>query len=55
MVAKIKANEKTAPTQLITTYKEMLHDKEKDLIIAALKEAKFNKTKASQVLGKSRP
>lgn len=36
-------------------YKEKLQDKEKDLILAALKEAKGNKTKASQLLGISRP
>ncbi|HWI47141.1 MAG TPA: sigma 54-interacting transcriptional regulator [Rummeliibacillus sp.] len=41
---------KTTPT-----YKDMLDTTEKDLIILALKEAKGNKTKASQLLGISRP
>ncbi len=38
-----------------STYKDMLDTTEKDLIILALKEAKGNKTKASQLLGISRP
>lgn len=38
-----------------STYKNMIHSTEKDLIITALKEAKGNKTKASQLLGISRP
>ena len=33
----------------------MIHSTEKDVIITALKEAKGNKTKASQLLGISRP
>lgn len=37
------------------TYKDRLNTTEKDLIILALKEAKGNKTKASQLLGISRP
>ncbi|MGX9134136.1 sigma 54-interacting transcriptional regulator [Rummeliibacillus sp. JY-2-4R] len=46
--AKIK--EKTT-----TNYKDMLDSTEKDLILAALKEANGNKTKASKILGISRP
>ncbi|WP_335411478.1 sigma 54-interacting transcriptional regulator [Neobacillus niacini] len=38
-----------------STYKARLDSTEKDLILAALKEAKGNKTKASQLLGISRP
>jgi len=43
-------SDKTTPT-----YKDMLDTTEKDLIILALKEAKGNKTKASQLLDISRP
>lgn len=38
-----------------SSYKDKLHSTEKDMIITALKEAKGNKTKASQLLGISRP
>ncbi|MEH6944934.1 sigma 54-interacting transcriptional regulator, partial [Bacillus sp. JJ722] len=41
--------------QSASTYKDMILSKEKDMIIAALREAKGNKTKASQLLGISRP
>ncbi len=41
--------------QPASTYKQMLHSTEKDMIISALEEAKGNKTKASQLLGISRP
>ncbi|NMD69299.1 sigma 54-interacting transcriptional regulator [Bacillus sp. DNRA2] len=38
-----------------SSYKDKLHSTEKDMIISALKEANGNKTKASQLLGISRP
>ncbi len=38
-----------------STYKQMLHSNEKEMILSALEEAKGNKTKASQILGISRP
>ncbi len=47
--------EKIISPQATSTYKDMIHSTEKDLIITALKEAKGNKTKASQLLGISRP
>jgi transcriptional regulator with PAS, ATPase and Fis domain len=43
------------PQQAAPTYKERLLSTEKDMIISALKEAKGNKSKASQLLGISRP
>ena len=47
--------EKIISPQSTSTYKDMIHSTEKDLINTALKEAKGNKTKASQLLGISRP
>lgn len=47
--------EKTLPQQVPSTYKDKLLSTEKEVIISALKEAKGNKTKASQLLGISRP
>lgn len=47
--------EKVVQQKATPTYKDMLHSSEKDMIISALKEAKGNKTKASQLLGISRP
>lgn len=46
---------KIIPQQTISTYKDKIHTNEKEIIITALKEAKGNKTKASQLLGISRP
>ena len=43
------------PQKATSTYKEMILSKEKDMITTALKEANGNKTKASQLLGISRP
>jgi transcriptional regulator with PAS, ATPase and Fis domain len=45
----------TASKQTDSTFKDRLDSTEKDLILSALKEAKGNKTKASQLLGISRP
>ncbi|WP_170061472.1 sigma-54-dependent Fis family transcriptional regulator [Rummeliibacillus pycnus] len=48
--------EKDIPNYKTTSsYQDRLNTTEKDLIILALKEAKGNKTKASQLLGISRP
>lgn len=47
--------EKTDSNQISSTYKDRLVSTEKDLILTALTEAKGNKTKASQLLGISRP
>lgn len=41
--------------QAPSTYKDRLDSTEKDMILAALKEAKGNKSKASEILGISRP
>ncbi|MEN1967864.1 sigma 54-interacting transcriptional regulator [Lentibacillus sp. N15] len=43
------------PEETSSTYKEMMHSTEKDMIISALRETKGNKTKASKLLGISRP
>ncbi|MGN7398007.1 sigma 54-interacting transcriptional regulator [Peribacillus frigoritolerans] len=49
-------NEKNHPAHPSTsTYKDKILSTERDMIVAALKEAKGNKTKASQLLGISRP
>lgn len=47
--------EKTNTQQTTSSYKNRIHSTEKDMIITALKEAKGNKTKASHLLGISRP
>lgn len=48
--------EKVIPQQTnSSTYKDTIYSTEKDIILTALKEAKGNKTKASQLLGISRP
>ncbi|WHZ05602.1 helix-turn-helix domain-containing protein [Neobacillus sp. YX16] len=43
------------PQQVLSTYKDRMVTTEKDMIISALKESKGNKTKASEILGISRP
>lgn len=43
------------PGQKSSTYRDLIHSTEKEMIISALKEAKGNKTRASQILGISRP
>lgn len=49
-------NKELVPVQQSTSsYKDRIHSTERDMIISALKEAKGNKTKASQLLGISRP
>lgn len=40
---------------VLSTFKDRMGTTEKDMIISALKEAKGNKTKASEILGISRP
>lgn len=47
--------EKFVSQQTLSTYKEKIGSTEKDMIISALTEAKGNKTKASEILGISRP
>ncbi|MEH7009588.1 sigma 54-interacting transcriptional regulator [Neobacillus niacini] len=47
--------EKFVSQQVLSTYKDRMVSTEKDMIISALKEAKGNKTKASEILGISRP
>lgn len=47
--------EKFVSQQVPSTYKDKMGSTEKDMIISALKEAKGNKTKASEILGISRP
>lgn len=46
---------KVVQEQKTSNFKELLHSTEKDMIISALEKAKGNKTKASQILGISRP
>lgn len=47
--------EKGEPKLSASTYKDMLQTSEKEMIVNALQEAKGNKTKASKLLGISRP
>ncbi|WP_238579083.1 sigma-54-dependent Fis family transcriptional regulator [Neobacillus niacini] len=47
--------EKFVSQQVLSTYKDRMVSTEKDMILSALKEAKGNKTKASEILGISRP
>jgi transcriptional regulator with PAS, ATPase and Fis domain len=47
--------EKTDAKPAPSTFKDRLDFTEKDLILSALKEAKGNKSKASEILGISRP
>ncbi|WKB36442.1 sigma 54-interacting transcriptional regulator [Terrilactibacillus sp. S3-3] len=47
--------EKALSHQVGSTYKEKMQLTEKDMIISALRETKGNKTKASKLLGISRP
>ncbi|MED1785088.1 sigma 54-interacting transcriptional regulator [Brevibacillus fortis] len=50
-----ETEEKALPQQIPSTYKDKILSTEKEMIITALKEAKGNKSKASQLLGISRP
>lgn len=50
-----ESKELVTSKQKIVTFKDTIHSTEKEMIIAALNEAKGNKTKASKLLGISRP
>lgn len=51
----LNLKENKIPQQQVSTYKKVIDSTEKNMIISALKEANGNKTKASKLLGISRP